>query len=811
MKLALFAAVIAGCLLAANGRVLLQSDGDLVQGQVSAGVDQACSIKSDGALFCWGLNAKGQLGDGTNSSRSTPTSVAGNATWMQISAGYHTCGIKKDGTAFCWGDNDYGRLGDGKKVGRTIPSAIAGVGAWTQISAGGVHGCGIKVDETAWCWGFNDGQVGDGTAIDKSIPTAVAGGGSWMQISNGEYHTCAIKIDETLLCWGRNTEGRLGDGSTSDQLLPTSVAGGGTWKLVSAGRAHTCGIKTDGTAWCWGSNQYGALGDGKGKEEGSNSTTPQLVLGGLKWLQVDAGSSSSCGIASDRKGWCWGWNGKGELGDGTSGTWKSEPVALYAPGITWSEISTGFGFACGITNAGMVACWGSNTYGQLGSKGPDANSAQKVSGNGTWGLAAESDTSGMSSEAPIGAIIGGVVGGIAIIAAVTSGLIIHRRRKAAANINAASTVKADSANGRPAPGLEDSAAVLSMSTMNKSSDPVLQWIASQPKQDSGISMRFSSSSYAIPDHLKALEFAWDDARILKPLGVGSFGDVYLAELHHSPVALKLLFDAKAAVTAVNSASTAAGLSNNNAQPVNNPSMASTDALVKEVCVMAPLRHQNVALLVGYCMNPPCVALEYASRGSLFDVLQNGNTDSAVAAELTWRRRLAMAADAAAGMLHLHTRAPPILHRDLKSPNLLVAADWTVKVADMGLSKLMDEANRDSAVTTGGAANPRWLAPEVLNGDNTTAAADVFSFGVVLWELLTWKLPWSDTPTVWNIVGNVLKGGRPALPPRAELPGLKPSDNLDAYTALIQRCWAQEPSARPDFNSIASELRALQSV
>ena len=192
-------------------------------------------------------------------------------------------------------------------------------------------------------------------------------------------------------------------------------------------------------------------------------------------------------------------------------------------------------------------------------------------------------------------------------------------------------------------------------------------------------------------------------------------------------------------------------------------------------------------------------------------MQRGNSDAAVAAELTWQRRLAMVADAAAGMLHLHTRTPPILHRDLKSPNLLVAGDWTVKVADMGLSKLMDEATRGSSGTTGGASNPRWLAPEVLSGESPTAASDVFSFGVVLWELLTWKLPWFDTPTVWNIVGKVQNGGRPALPPLSELPGLKPSDSLDAYIALMERCWAQDPATRPDFKTIAAELRTLQSV
>jgi len=639
----------------------------------------------------------------------------------------------------------------------------------------------------------------------------------------------------------RNKYGRLGDGTTSDKSIPTAVAGGGSWMQISAGRLHTCGIKVDGSAWCWGSNQNGALGDGRGDDYESldsttYSTTPQLVSGGLSWLQIDAGPYESyltCGIASDNSGFCWGGNRVGQVGDGTSGNWRTEPTAIDAPGVTWSEISTGWGFACGITTEGVAQCWGYNEYTKLGSEGSNANTPRKVAIEGPWGPSVKSTTpsnaptdpsaitppppppTNNSSGASTGAIVGGVVGGLAVIAAVTAGLIFYRRRKIAEDsksTSATTTEKADSENAWPATRPEDSIAsssiaISSLSTMQTSADPVLQWIQIQSHQNSGASLRSSSSRSSIPDHLKAVEFAWQDARVLKPLGVGSFGKVFLAELHHSPVALKLLLDAKALTEATKSPGTM-GLNGNSMMSSGAPSMASTNALVKEVSVMAPLRHPNVALMVGYCMNPPCVALEYASRGSLFDVLQKGNTDSVMTAELTWQRRLAMAADAAAGMLHLHTRDPPILHRDLKSPNLLVSGDWTVKVADMGLSKLVDEATQGSTATTGGASNPRWLAPEVLSGDNSTAASDVFSFGVVMWELLTWKLPWSDLATMWNIVGNVQRGGRPTLSPESELPGLRPNDSIDAYIGLMQRCWAQDPAARPDFNTVAAELRSF---
>ena len=221
-------------------------------------------------------------------------------------------------------------------------------------------------------------------------------------------------------------------------------------------------------------------------------------------------------------------------------------------------------------------------------------------------------------------------------------------------------------------------------------------------------------------------------------------------------------------------------------------------------MMAALRHPNVVGFLGVCMGPPCIVTEYCSRGSLTDVLRGGKSSPAKAALLDWTRRLNMALDAAKGMLYLHAHAPPIIHRDLKSPNLLVDKHWRVKVSDFNLSKLMEEG---SVMSSMAATNPRWLAPEILTGNNATFASDVYSFAIVMWELLVWDLPWGPT-NPWQVVTVVTEGGRLDVPERSALPGPDTAEfeGLDAYVGLMRRCWAHNPDDRPTFQEIIADLR-----
>lgn len=221
-------------------------------------------------------------------------------------------------------------------------------------------------------------------------------------------------------------------------------------------------------------------------------------------------------------------------------------------------------------------------------------------------------------------------------------------------------------------------------------------------------------------------------------------------------------------------------------------------------MMAQMRHPNVVLYLGLCLEPPCVVTEYCARGSLSDVLKQANRMPNFAQQLDWSRRLTMALDAAKGMHYLHRSDPPVIHRDLKSPNLLVDRHWRVKVCDFNLSRVMEETAVLSSVA---ASNPRWLAPEILSGRGYTCASDVYSFGLILWELLTWKLPWHDCGP-WQVVALVTEGQqRPDIPAAGAHPG-GAFQAFEAYCSLMQDCWAQEASVRPCFAAVIGRVRKL---
>ncbi|XP_017977303.1 PREDICTED: serine/threonine-protein kinase EDR1 [Theobroma cacao] len=263
------------------------------------------------------------------------------------------------------------------------------------------------------------------------------------------------------------------------------------------------------------------------------------------------------------------------------------------------------------------------------------------------------------------------------------------------------------------------------------------------------------------------EIPWEDLDIGERIGLGSYGEVYHADWNGTEVAVKKFLD----------------------QDFSGAALAE---FKREVRIMRRLRHPNVVLFMGAVTRPPSLSIitEFLPRGSLYKILNRPQC------QIDEKRRIKMALDVARGMNCLHTSIPTIVHRDLKSPNLLVDKNWTVKVCDFGLSRLKHNTFLSSKSTAG---TPEWMAPEVLRNEPSNEKCDVYSFGVILWELATLRLPWSGMNPM-QVVGAVGFQNR-----RLDIP--KEVDPLVAR--IIWECWQTDPNLRPSFAQLAVALKPLQ--
>ena len=252
--------------------------------------------------------------------------------------------------SYGWGSNNSGRLGDGTTTSRLSPvSVIGGITNWSQVSAGFSHSLGLTSSGIAYGWGYNfTGQLGDGTTVNKSSPVSVIGGiTNWSQVSAGDNHSLGLTSTGIAYGWGSNGKGQLGDGTTTSKLSPVSVIGGITnWSQVSAGGSHNLGLTSTGIAYGWGFNGSGQLGDGTT----TSKSSPVSVIGGItNWSQVSAGSSHSLGLTSTGVAYGWGYNGFGQLGDGTT-TSRLSPVSVIGGITNWSQVDAGFSHSLGLTS-----------------------------------------------------------------------------------------------------------------------------------------------------------------------------------------------------------------------------------------------------------------------------------------------------------------------------------------------------------------------------------------------------------------------------------------------------------------------------
>lgn len=379
---------------------------------VAAGSGHSVAVKRNGAIFTWGDNILGQLGNGQAGSRAqrdTPTHVGGENDWKDVGTGFtpyspgissggmhqttgYTIALKNDGTLWAWGGNDYGQLGDGTRIHRSLPAQIGADTDWSKLAVGARHSLAIKNDGSLWSWGDGTG-TGYGLPYESAPPkpTRIGSDADWAIIAAGSLQSAAIKTNGTLWAWGFSLVG----GSVAS--APTQIGFDTTWTHVALGGSHAVALKSDGTLWTWGWNYNGQLGDGTTIDRNE----PTQIGTDHDWTAAEAGGNITVGLKKDGTLWAWGWlQSSYSIGEepprgvlrpvqiGSSADWtrllptngdrfravrqddstweyssNSGRIWPFGFGSDWSKLAT---LGAGVKSDGSLWTWGQNIAGELG-------------------------------------------------------------------------------------------------------------------------------------------------------------------------------------------------------------------------------------------------------------------------------------------------------------------------------------------------------------------------------------------------------------------------------------------------------------
>ena len=270
---------------------------------VSAGGSHTCGTYGVGALACWGSDANGQLGNGASSTgdATSPRRVGTSSGWKSVDAGAaHTCGLSKSGALYCWGSDNAGQVGDGSAASDPVPSPKRiGAAAWSSVSAGGEHTCAVSAGGLLGCWGSDaSGQLGNGSGGSQAVPRQITTARDWKRVTAGANHTCAIHGVGARYCRGANDAPQSVWAPTPASVTPPQrINGSNSWRVIDAGARHTCGIPATGRIYCWGAQRPPSNGLPAGTKP------PAQVLDLRRWKLTIPYDGSDAGTSADEIKW----------------------------------------------------------------------------------------------------------------------------------------------------------------------------------------------------------------------------------------------------------------------------------------------------------------------------------------------------------------------------------------------------------------------------------------------------------------------------------------------------------------------------
>ncbi len=336
------------------------------------------------ALFTWGTDNSGQLGDGGTSTRNVAARVSTNESWLLVSAGGrgtnpsgavvngHALALRTDGSLWAWGVNTSGQLGTNNFADHRAPLRVGTGTNWVHAEAGAAHSVALRDDGTIWTWGANQfGQLGHGTSHSISSPSQMGPDSGWVEVRAGGHFTLARRVDGTIWGWGRNESAQLGDTVTNSSPVPVRIGTNSDWASISAGVSHSAGIRANGTLWNWG--RHFGLATIRLETTTNLFKAPTQVGDTNNWTAVDAGYDHTLALNSDGQMFAWGANDIGQLGNETSGSAGNKtndanqtlPVQIGAT-RSWAAVAAGWKHSVARASDGTLWAWGWNAHGQVG-------------------------------------------------------------------------------------------------------------------------------------------------------------------------------------------------------------------------------------------------------------------------------------------------------------------------------------------------------------------------------------------------------------------------------------------------------------
>jgi len=312
---------------------------------ITSGVAHSCALIASGEAYCWGDNSIGQVGTSTATQISSPVAVNGGRRFVSIAAGDRsTCATTAEREVYCWGSiRHYYQDFYGGRVAPepTSTPRLSGSGMVAVVAGTDGRFCSVDAAGLGYCWTveFLSPINGNGASLPDEPPVRgppVSTELHFTTLRVGHGHTCGVIASGQAYCWGNNLSGQLGDGTTVNRSTPTLVSGGLIFESIAAGgdwdfdsdvgqAGFTCGLTVGGKTYCWGSNRVGALGTGA---PGGKALTQQPVLGGILFTGIRASFGSVCGLAVGGAAYCWGSNGTGQIGNGTTGI-SDRPALVF--------------------------------------------------------------------------------------------------------------------------------------------------------------------------------------------------------------------------------------------------------------------------------------------------------------------------------------------------------------------------------------------------------------------------------------------------------------------------------------------------